>query len=263
MIERESIVVFSIQLSRSIKCLRQWIRGHQQVIHQLWTRIELIQVIERESRIWFIDIFSDPSISIYFSGFYPAYSTPQPYHPSAVPTTKYSRLHKPRNPIHWTDIYLDQYSTYERDSNLTYGQARSSSNDLTNSSQPTKDVSATSTLSATAAAFSQGAPLTTTNSTGTFIINPVHYSMPPYIPLASIDSRVMIEHLNISLKILSFLRIIEVVLLMVVKRIEYLTSNNVFIILIHHGSHNSNNKHSCEILSYFLFQHLHWFDFHC
>ncbi|CAF1029668.1 unnamed protein product [Adineta steineri] len=71
----------------------------------------------------------------------------------------------------------DQFS-YDKDFFANYGQPRLSNNELSNSSQ-TKDAPIASKLSATAATYSQGAPLTAA-SPATFYINPFLYTVPTY-----------------------------------------------------------------------------------
>jgi hypothetical protein len=71
-------------------------------------------------------------------------------------------------------VDLDQY-LYDKDFLGHYGQTRVSNNELTNSSQTTKDVSVTSKLSATAASFSQA-----TSPATAFYFNPVLYTLPAY-----------------------------------------------------------------------------------
>lgn len=75
---------------------------------------------------------------------------------------------------------------------MAYGLARSSTNDTLHTSQSGKDIPSTSNLSATAATFSHAPRMTTTNSVGTYIVNPAGYPVPTYMSYPSVDSRVNI-----------------------------------------------------------------------
>ncbi|CAF3684625.1 unnamed protein product [Rotaria sp. Silwood1] len=115
------------------------------------------------------------------TNYMPTYTTQQSYHPVTIQSNKYDR------------------SSYDKDFFTHYGQTRLSNNDLLNSSQTTtKDPTpTTSKLSANAASFSQGAPLTTANPTTAYYFNPVLYTLPTYytshhdrsMTYSSIDSR--------------------------------------------------------------------------
>ena len=150
---------------------------------------------------------------------------------------------------------LDAYPSHEKEYYHNHpGQNRTSNSDLSSSSQSSKDIQSTSKLSATAATFSQGAPLTGTSPTGAFLINPVSFPLPTYLPshqdrtltYPSIDSRVKTLRILFFLLVMIrvFSRIIVMVLHMVVKPIEIITINSVHI-RIQRGIRNSNASHFC------------------
>ncbi|UJR31559.1 hypothetical protein I4U23_019046 [Adineta vaga] len=97
-------------------------------------------------------------------------------------------------PTNYPPTYSNQ-QTYHQPLNKydffnNYGQSRSLSNDalyqqqqppLSTTAQSTKDAPISSKLSPTAAAFSQGAPLTASPSAPSLHLNPVNFSMPNYL----------------------------------------------------------------------------------
>ncbi|CAF4159827.1 unnamed protein product [Rotaria sordida] len=104
----------------------------------------------------------DPYTTYPTSNYMPTYTTQQQYHPTTVQSNKYDR------------------PSYDKDFFAHYGQNRLSNNELLNVSQTTKDIPPTSKLSATAASFSQGAPLTPTSPATAYYFNPVLYTVPTY-----------------------------------------------------------------------------------
>lgn len=131
----------------------------------------------------------------------PAYTTPQAFHPSAaVQSNKFGIIFLSYSISNNKSIYLDR-SSHEKDFFANYGQARISNSELSNASQTSKDTLTTSKLSANAASFSQGAPLTATSPGTTLLVNPVLYPMPTVYPdrsmaYPSLDTRVRISILK-------------------------------------------------------------------
>ena len=96
-------------------------------------------------------------------------------------------------------LFFSDRSSYDKDFFSHYGQTRSSNNELSNSSQTTKDNIISSKLSATAASFPQRAPLTPGSPSTAAYFNSVLYTVPAYashqdrtIAYPSFDNRVSI-----------------------------------------------------------------------
>ena len=90
------------------------------------------------------------------------------------------------------DSRIADQHPYDKEFFANYGHTRSSTHDAlyqqqpsTTMTQPAKDTPITSKLSPTAAAFSQGAPLTASPSTSALYMNPVAFSMTNYLPSVS------------------------------------------------------------------------------